>query len=295
MKIGMRKPSIKRSISARTTGKLKRTVNKAVNPLYGQKGMGYINNPKKAVYNKVYNKTTIGVNDVLHSTSHKSSTTKATYDYHTTQQPVKGNEKPIDISKYRYSANMYNGTGKFLVIVAWVLGIAGIFTIPVGLLFIIIAALLGSAGSTYKKVAKLKREQDFNFSTIVPSYHEPVQSIKQQSQPISQQEPQKKTTSNVPPITFDTILVYNGAPQMQFEIKQTNVGDALEFEQDEEDRYLVSTQASYDVGYIHKRTADKIDALVNDGYEITGGYISEIIQADDKLNVKVHIVLEHQQ
>ena len=47
MKIGMRKPSIKRSISARTTGKLKRTVNKAVNPLYGQKGMGYINNPKK--------------------------------------------------------------------------------------------------------------------------------------------------------------------------------------------------------------------------------------------------------
>ena len=54
MKIGMRKPSIKRSISARTTGKLKRTVNKAVNPLYGQKGMGYINNPKKAVYNKVH-------------------------------------------------------------------------------------------------------------------------------------------------------------------------------------------------------------------------------------------------
>lgn len=32
---------------------------KAVNPLYGKKGMGLINNPKKAVYNKIYNKTTI--------------------------------------------------------------------------------------------------------------------------------------------------------------------------------------------------------------------------------------------
>lgn len=294
MKIGMRKPSIKRSISARTTGKLKRTVNKAVNPLYGQKGMGYINNPKKAVYNKVYNKTTIGVNDVLHSTSHKSSTTKSTYDYHATQQPTKGNEKPIDVSKYRYSASMYKGTGTFLVIVAWVLGIAGVFTIPVGLLFIIVAALLGSVGSTYKKVAKLKSEPVAYFSATAPNYHEPIQSTPQQSQPIAQQEPRKKTESDVPPITFDTILVYNGTPQMQFEIKQTNVGDALEFEQDEEDRYLAVTQASYYVGYIHKRTADKIDALVNDGYEITGGHISEIIQADDKLNVKVHIVLEYQ-
>lgn len=59
MKIGVRKPSIKKSIKARTTGKVKRTIKKSVNPLYGKKGMGYINNPKKAVYNKVYNKTTI--------------------------------------------------------------------------------------------------------------------------------------------------------------------------------------------------------------------------------------------
>lgn len=32
---------------------------KAVNPLYGKKGMGLINNPKKAVYNKIYNKVTV--------------------------------------------------------------------------------------------------------------------------------------------------------------------------------------------------------------------------------------------
>ena len=73
MKFGVRKPSIKRSISARTTGKLKRTVNRTINPLYGKKGMGYINNPKKAVYNKVYNKTTIGVRDIVDSPKSKSS------------------------------------------------------------------------------------------------------------------------------------------------------------------------------------------------------------------------------
>lgn len=67
MKYGIRKPSVKKSISARTTGKVKRQIKKSVNPLYGKKGMGVINNPKKAAYNAVYNKTTVGVNDLLNS------------------------------------------------------------------------------------------------------------------------------------------------------------------------------------------------------------------------------------
>lgn len=65
MKFGMRKPSIKRSISARTTGKIKRQVKKAVNPMYGKNGMGWVNDPKKAAYNKVYNKTSFSLWDVL--------------------------------------------------------------------------------------------------------------------------------------------------------------------------------------------------------------------------------------
>lgn len=69
MKMGFRTPSPKRSFSARTTGKVHRTIKKATNPLYGKKGMGYINNPQKAVYNKIYNKTTVSA--VNHSkTSH---------------------------------------------------------------------------------------------------------------------------------------------------------------------------------------------------------------------------------
>lgn len=59
MKIGVRTPSLKKSFKARTTGRLNRTLKKSVNPLYGKKGMGYIKNPEKAIYNKVYHKVTV--------------------------------------------------------------------------------------------------------------------------------------------------------------------------------------------------------------------------------------------
>ena len=65
MKFGMRKPSIKRSISARTTGKWKRQAKKAIIPGYGRKGMGWVRNPKKAAYNKVYKKTTFSLWDLF--------------------------------------------------------------------------------------------------------------------------------------------------------------------------------------------------------------------------------------
>lgn len=65
MKIGMRKPSIKKSISAITTGKAKRAVKKAVIPGYGKKGSGWIKDPKKAAYNKVYKKTTFSFWDLF--------------------------------------------------------------------------------------------------------------------------------------------------------------------------------------------------------------------------------------
>ena len=65
MKLGLRTPSIKRSIKARTTGKAKRTVKKAIIPGYGNKGSGWIKNPKKAVYNKVYNKTSFSLKDLF--------------------------------------------------------------------------------------------------------------------------------------------------------------------------------------------------------------------------------------
>lgn len=65
MKFGMRKPSIKKSIKARTTGKAKRAIKKSVVPGYGKKGTGIIKSPKKAIYNKVYNKTSFSIFDLF--------------------------------------------------------------------------------------------------------------------------------------------------------------------------------------------------------------------------------------
>lgn len=65
MRIGMRKPSLKKSFRARTTGKAKRRIKKAINPLYGKKGVGFIKNPKKSVKNKIYKKTTFSLWDLF--------------------------------------------------------------------------------------------------------------------------------------------------------------------------------------------------------------------------------------
>ena len=65
MRFGMRTPSLKKSIKARTTGKAKQSVKKALIPGYGKKGIGWIKNPKKAAYNKVYKKMSLGIMEVF--------------------------------------------------------------------------------------------------------------------------------------------------------------------------------------------------------------------------------------
>ena len=59
MKFGFRKPSLKKTLKARTTGAIKRKAKGAVNPLYGKKGKGFIKDPERSVKNKIYKKTTI--------------------------------------------------------------------------------------------------------------------------------------------------------------------------------------------------------------------------------------------
>lgn len=65
MKFGIRKPSIKKMVKAKTTGRAKRAIKKAVSPVYGKKGAGLVKDPKRAVKNKVYKKTTVGVKDIF--------------------------------------------------------------------------------------------------------------------------------------------------------------------------------------------------------------------------------------
>lgn len=65
MKIGLRTPSLKKSFKARTTSKYKRQLKSAIDPTYGKKGIGWFKNPKKALYNKIYNKTTKSIFDIF--------------------------------------------------------------------------------------------------------------------------------------------------------------------------------------------------------------------------------------
>ena len=65
MKIGFRKPSFKKMIMSKTTGRSKRAFKSSINPIYGIKGIGLVNKPKKAIYNKIYKKTTFGWRDFL--------------------------------------------------------------------------------------------------------------------------------------------------------------------------------------------------------------------------------------
>jgi hypothetical protein len=58
MRFGPRRPSLKRSLKARTTGHAKRAVKGSLIPGYGRKGMGAARNPKRALRNKIYKKTT---------------------------------------------------------------------------------------------------------------------------------------------------------------------------------------------------------------------------------------------
>ena len=62
MKFGIRKPSLKRRISARTSIK-RQIVHRA--GLKMPRGYGWLINPKKYVYNKVYNRVTFDIFKVI--------------------------------------------------------------------------------------------------------------------------------------------------------------------------------------------------------------------------------------
>ncbi|WFU50735.1 hypothetical protein [Sinorhizobium terangae] len=58
MKFGMRKPSLKKSLAARTSARRFVRHNLGVK---APKGYGWITNPKKAAYNRIYNWTTFSL------------------------------------------------------------------------------------------------------------------------------------------------------------------------------------------------------------------------------------------
>ncbi len=62
MKFGIRKPSIKKSISSRTS--VKRYIRHNIG-IKVPRGYGIFSNPKKAIYNRIYGKTSTSLKDIL--------------------------------------------------------------------------------------------------------------------------------------------------------------------------------------------------------------------------------------
>ena len=57
MKFGFRKPSFNKMLAARTSPK--RIIKNALG-VKAPRGWGWLTNPKKAAYNRIYNRTTVG-------------------------------------------------------------------------------------------------------------------------------------------------------------------------------------------------------------------------------------------
>ena len=145
MKYGVRKPNVKKSIKARTTGKVKRQVKKAVNPLYGKKGMGIVNDPKKAAYNAVYNRTTVGVSDLVKEAA-------------STTQKSAANVPHVVPQKKEYSDRMYNVCGTLMIVLGVILALLGLLlllAVPVGgIVAVAVGVICVIIGRKYRKIVK---------------------------------------------------------------------------------------------------------------------------------------------
>ena len=64
MRIGMRKPSVKKAFMARTKGYGTRMIKRAIIPWYGKRGMGWVH-PMRAIYNRIYYRLTFSIFDLF--------------------------------------------------------------------------------------------------------------------------------------------------------------------------------------------------------------------------------------
>lgn len=64
VKAGFRKPSLTKSISARTRGRATRAIKKAIIPGYGQRGAGWLH-PRRKLYNTIYSKITVDTRKIF--------------------------------------------------------------------------------------------------------------------------------------------------------------------------------------------------------------------------------------
>lgn len=261
MKVGIRKPSIKKSVKARTTGKLKRSVKKAVIPGYGKKGMGLITDPKKAVYNKVYSKTTIGVNSLSETASSKSNN-------HKTSSGSSGNNYQHKSAPKQKKPS--NGTSWFI----WggVLAFFALIGQNIGafLIFGGVAAFLIWTG-----LKKRKSYQSTSYENII------VPDMELTEPDLLLEKPVQNLDNNTPVSQeiIETTLIrtnvkeFEGEGKRQDNFKNLKVGDPVEIciGDARSDTILVTTMGDEELGDIKKSLVDKLfDFEDEDGAYITG-------------------------
>lgn len=157
MKKGFRTPSVKKSISARTTGKATRAVKRAVNPTYGKKGMGMINDPKKAVYNKVYNNTNVSIKDVYSSPKTSSESAEKIYPddpYYSPKGYMIVEDKVVVNGKKWYDSKKLLRNKVLYLIYGFFLLAIGLCCIPVGIILIIFGIMFFYSSHSFSKMRK---------------------------------------------------------------------------------------------------------------------------------------------
>lgn len=65
VRFGIRRPRPLSSLRARTTGRVERSIKRALVPGYGRPGTGWVRDPRRAARSTVHRRTTIGVGDLL--------------------------------------------------------------------------------------------------------------------------------------------------------------------------------------------------------------------------------------
>ena len=106
----------------------------------------------------------------------------------------------------------------------------------------------------------------------------------------AQYEKEKSSYERMPPKTFTTTLIGNKSEQLQFELSHSKVGMSVECNEHDE-RYLVETLDSWQLGYVPKKITKEIEKLIDLGYEISDCKITDVVNEDGKINVKVQIQL----
>lgn len=159
MKFGFRTPNLEKSIKARTTGRFNRAVKKAVNPVYGKKGIGYVNDPKRAVYNNIYKKTTVGVSDIAKPKIPNSKKDCKIEEEKYIEETVKyKNYEIIDnkifFNNKLYTKEQFKKLGKTTVTASVLLIILGLCTIPIGIIFLVLGIIYLKTGKREIKEAE---------------------------------------------------------------------------------------------------------------------------------------------